>query len=185
MSRLTLAVLLVAMWVLMWGRLSVANVLSGILVVGLLYVVFPSSRSAWPTRRVHPLALLHLAGFFLWSLLAANVSVTRAVLGPRSSVRTGFVTVPLCVDDKGLITLISTMTTLTPGSIIVEVSREPAHVRVHSFGHADPVRVATTIRHLEELCIRAIGNPAHQFALDCRLPMTADDFEIVEEEDIP
>jgi len=184
MSRVTLGVLLVAMWILMWGGLSVANVASGVVVVVLLYLVFPSARPIWPTRRVHPVAVAHLGAYFVAELVLANISVTRAVLGRRSSVRTGFVTVPLCLDDPGLITLISTMTALTPGSVIVEVSQDPAFVRVHAFGHGDPVRVAGTIRRLEELCIRAIGNPAHQFALSCRLPLTTDDLE-VQEEDSP
>ena len=178
MSRFTLGALLLVMWILMWGELSVANVASGVAVVALLYLVFPSSRPLLPKGRVHPLAALHLVGYFVYSLVLANLSVTSAVLGRRSSIRTGFVTVPLCVDDPGLITLISTMTALTPGSVIVQVSRQPAQVRVHAFGHGDPVLVAATIRRLEELCIRAIGDPAQQFALECRLPLTADDLDV-------
>ncbi|MHB1139843.1 MAG: Na+/H+ antiporter subunit E [Microthrixaceae bacterium] len=188
MSRVTLGALLVAVWLLMWGELSFANVLSGVVVVVLLFLVFPSDRAIWPHRRVHLLSLAHLGAYFVVELLMANVSVAQAVLGPRRSIRSAVLTVPLCVDDPALITLISTMTALTPGSLIVEAGLDPAHVRVHSFGHGDPVRVAATVRRLEELSIRALGDSAHRYALECRLPLTDDDLAVdldVDQEDLP
>ncbi len=188
MSRFTLGALLVVLWLLLWGELSFANVASGVVVVLLLFLVFPSRRVIWPHRRIHLLSLAHLGLYFVGELVLANVSVAQAVLGPRRSIRSAVLTVPLCVDDPALMTLISTMTALTPGSLIVEAGVDPAHVRVHSFGHGDPVRVAATVRRLEELSIRAIGDSAHRYALECRQPLTIDDLDVdldVDQEDLP
>lgn len=171
MSRLTIAAFLLVMWLLLWGEVSVANVLGGILVIALLFLVFPSDRPLLPTRRVHPLALAHLVGYFLVELVLANISVTRSVLGRASATRAGLVDVALCSDDPGMLTLISTMTALTPGSVMVEVHRAPARVRVHAFGHGDPADVARTIRRLEELCIRALGDSAQRQLLAARAPL--------------
>jgi multicomponent Na+:H+ antiporter subunit E len=171
MSRLTLGVFLLAMWLLLWGEWSVANLAGGVLVVTALFLVFPSDRPLLPTRRVHPLALVHLVGYFLVELVLANVSVTRSVLGRAAASRSGMVDVDLCSDDPGMITLITTMTALTPGSVMVEVHRSPPTARVHAFGQGDPARVASTIRRLEELCIRAVGDPTQRAALRARAPL--------------
>lgn len=173
MSRLTIGLFLLAIWLLMWGELSVANVIGGVAVVVGLFLVFPTDRPLLPTRRLHPVALAHLLGYFLVELVLANVSVTRSVLGRASSTNAAMVEVDLCSDDPGMITLISTMTALTPGSIIVEVHHSPPSVRVHAFGHGDPTRVAVTIRRLEELCIRAVGDRVQRAALAARAPLPA------------
>jgi multicomponent Na+:H+ antiporter subunit E len=172
MSRVTLGVFLLVIWLLMWGELSVANVVGGVVVIGALFLVFPTGGGTLPRRRVHPLALAHLLGYFLWALVLANVSVARSILGRRSASHSEFMTVPLCSPDPGMITLISTMTALTPGSLIVEVHREPPSIRVHTFGHGDPAHVATTIRRLEELCISALGDRTQRAALAARAPFT-------------
>lgn len=175
MSRLTIGLFLVAMWVLLWGEWSVANLLGGVLVVTALFVVFPSTRPVLPVRRVHPLPFAHLVAYFLAELVLANVSVTRSVLGRAASTRSAMIDVDLCSDDPGMITLISTMTALTPGSVIVEVHQSPPTVRVHAFGHGDPAHVAVTIRRLEELCIRSFGDTHQRAALDARAPWRRDE----------
>ena len=159
MSRLVLGVWLLVVWILLWGELSVANVLSGLVVLTVLYLVFPTTRPVLPRRRLRPLALLHLIGYFLVELVLANWSVTRSLFSRRSSVHSGFVDVPLHTEEPGLITLITTMTALTPGSVMVRVQQSPPIVRVHAFGCTEPASVAGTIGRLEQLCAAVFGEP--------------------------
>ncbi|MDQ7994141.1 MAG: Na+/H+ antiporter subunit E [Propionicimonas sp.] len=172
MSRVTIGIFLLAIWLLMWGELSVANVVGGVVVITALFVIFPSGDHTLPKRRIHPIALAHLIAYFLGALVLANVSVARSILGRRSSIRSELLVMPLCTSDPGMLTLVTTMTALTPGSLILEVRNDPPVVRVHTFGHGDPAGVATTIRRLEELGIGALGDDAQRAALEARPPLT-------------
>ena len=64
MSRLSLAVLLLVVWVLLWGAASPANLLSGLAVIGVLFVVVPSTRRKWPSHAASPVGIVRLAASF-------------------------------------------------------------------------------------------------------------------------
>ena len=70
------------MWVLLWGDLSVANILTGIAVALAVIVLFPV---AGGQRRmvVRPVPALRLAGAVLADLAVSNVLLTRDVLRRR------------------------------------------------------------------------------------------------------
>jgi len=172
MSRVTIGIFLLAIWLLMWGEVSVANVAGGVVVITALFLIFPTGDHTLPNRRIHPIALVHLLAYFVGALVMANISVARSILGRRSSVRSEVLIMPLCTSDPGMLTLITTMTVLTPGSLILEVRRDPAAVRVHTFGHGDPAGVASTIRRLEELGIGALGDDAQRASLESRPPLS-------------
>ena len=60
MSRLTLGAILVAVWLLLWGSITVANVLSGIAVAAFLFAVYPSDLPWRPSGRVRPVPFIVL-----------------------------------------------------------------------------------------------------------------------------
>lgn len=112
---------LVFVWVTLWENLTVANVLSGVLVAGLLVVVFPLHGRG--RQAVRPLALLRYAGYFLGKLVEANAQVAWKVLNPRSEVHEGIVAVTLDDAPDGLVSLVANSITLTPGTLTLDVHR--------------------------------------------------------------
>src|SRR5690606_14402246 len=72
MSRAVLGVMLVAMWALLWGGFTVANVFSGALVVVGLYLLFPSTRPIWPRTVLHPGAVARLVVYFVVQLVTST-----------------------------------------------------------------------------------------------------------------
>ena len=82
MSRLALGAMLLAVWLLLWGSASPTNILSGLAIVGLLFVVVPSSRRMLPSRLVHPWGLLKLGGWFAMNIVTSNVVLSWAILSP-------------------------------------------------------------------------------------------------------
>lgn len=159
MSRVVLGAVLILVWVLMWGSAAPANLLSGVLVVAVLFAADPTSRPWWPHRPVRPLALLVLVSRFVLDVVRSNVLVTYAVLGPASAVRREVVHVDLVLDDPVLITLVTNMTALTPGAMVVGYDHRGDHpvVDLHVLTPLDPQRQVRAMQGLEGRCVRTFG----------------------------
>src|SRR5690242_16107319 len=71
--------LLVVLWLLAWGDLSIANVISGTLVAAAILVSFPSRR---PHRnlRIDALGAIRLAGYVVTQLVLSNLLMAVEIL---------------------------------------------------------------------------------------------------------
>lgn len=160
MTSIGFGVGLAAIWVLLWGTASPANVLGGLAVGFLLVAVLPGlrRRRGWPT--VRPVAVARLGAYMLVNAVRSNVVLTREVLSRRSQIRTGVVGVrlPECSDE--LITVITSLLALTPGTMPLELVEAPRTLYVHVL-HLDAVQdVRHDIERLTALAVRAFGTPA-------------------------
>jgi multicomponent Na+:H+ antiporter subunit E len=155
-----LVVWLTVLWVLLWGDLSVANVLGG-LAVALLVVVVARDVSTAQTSgmRLRPLAALRFAGHFLVELVKANLVLAWEIVTPRNRIHTGIVAVELPGASDGLVTLVADAVTLTPGTLTVEVRREPVPVLYVHVLHLRAVEdVRADVHRLRDLAERAFGS---------------------------
>jgi multicomponent Na+:H+ antiporter subunit E len=156
--RVGIASALVALWVLLWGEASLANVLSGIVIAAALLAAFPGDRRADAARFViRPFAALRLAGWFVVQLVGSNILLTREVLSPRSRVNTGVVACPLRTSSSRLTTVITNVIALTPGTMTVEITLEPTVLYVHVLRLDDVDTVRDSVSHLESLVLAAFG----------------------------
>ena len=156
--RLPLLAWLTVVWLLLWEDASVANVVGGLAVGASVVALFPA---AGPARfgRVRPLAAAWLAVYFLWKLLEANLVVAWEVVTPNNeSVNLGIVAVPLVADSDAVITLVANAITLTPGTLTLEVRRDPPTLYVHVLHLRSIDRVREDVRKLELLALRAFGS---------------------------
>lgn len=158
MSLVVFVVYLVAIWLLLWGELSVANVLSGLAVAAILLVVFPMDRRITPRYVFRPIATARFLAYFLRQVVISNVVLSREVLSPRPRIHTGVVAAPVVGCSPGLLTFIANMTALTPGTMAVEVSLDPPTVYIHVLHLHDIDRVRRDIARLNELAVRAFGS---------------------------
>lgn len=155
---LGLAALLVAVWVLLWGSLTVANVASGIAVVAIVLWLVPDTRVRAALPTVRPLPALRFVGRILVEVVRANAVLTREVVTRSSSIRTGVVAVPLPLCSDGLVTLVANVLALTPGTMPVEVRRDPSAIYVHVLHLDDVDDVRRDVQHLAELAVAAFGS---------------------------
>lgn len=158
MSALGYVLGLAAVWVMLWGTPSPANVLGGLAVAIVLVVVLPGLRSPRRRRIVRPLPLLRLAGTVLAGLVRSNVLLTRSILAGHRRLDTSIVEVeiPVCSDD--LLTTIASLLALIPGTIPLEVHEEPRRLVVHVL-HLDPLEESVhSIHTLVERCLDAFGD---------------------------
>jgi multicomponent Na+:H+ antiporter subunit E len=152
--------LLAAVWVLLWGDVSWANVLAGLGLGALVVVVFPLPPVVADTRfRLVPFAVL--AGRFVGDLVLASFQVAWTALRPGRTPQGALVQVRLRNPDDAFLTLTTVLSSLVPGSLVVEVRRRTGLVYVHVLdieSAGGPAGVRRDILRLEERVLRALAS---------------------------
>lgn len=144
-----LAAWLTFVWVVLWGDVSVANVLGGAVVAVGLLLAYPVARE--PARRgVRWLPLARFLVHFAWKVLQANAIVAWEVVTPRNRLNQGIVAVPVAGGDDVLLTSLSNAISLTPGTLTLEVRREPPTLYVHVMHLRSVEAVRHDVRTLEQ-----------------------------------
>jgi len=159
MRLFTRVVLLTVLWVLAWGQASIALVLTGLALSALLLTAFPQTRTRTTRVRLHPLAAARLVVYVSGQLVTSNVLVAREILSRRSRVRTGVLAHRLRYPSDELLTLIANILALTPGTMTVEATRDPAVLYVHFLLLKDVDAARRAVARLEELAYDALGSP--------------------------
>ena len=113
--------------------------------------------------RVRPGALVYLFGRFILDLALASVHVAVLALDLRKVPRGAVVGVQLRNHSDLYLTITSELSTLTPGSIVIEAHRLTGMLYLHvldidAYGGADKVRADTLA--LEERVLRAFASDA-------------------------
>jgi multicomponent Na+:H+ antiporter subunit E len=163
-----LVVWLAAVWVGLWGSLSVANVLGGLVVAVALLTLLPLPDV--PSRGVvRPLAVVRLLVHFAVELVRASAQVVVLVLQPRRELRQAVVAVEVVGASDQLLTLLANAISLTPGTLTLEVDRPRRTLYVHVLqlgADRDAVeKVRQDILRLERLAIEAVGSPQGRVSL--------------------
>jgi multicomponent Na+:H+ antiporter subunit E len=170
-----LAVWLIVLWMLLWGSVTVANLVSGILVAAAVLAFTRQPRGGTADRedamRINPLALGYLAVFVLYKLVEANVVLAWEILTPRNRIHTGIVAVPLRTESEAAMMVVANLITLTPGTVTIDAVTNaadsvPPVLYVHVLHLHDTERVRADLMHLEELCVRAFGSIAARRQID-------------------
>ena len=126
---------LVVLWLLLWGDLSWANVISGTLVGLLVTVVLPLPALRFGIR-LRPVRIVVLLARFLLDLVRSSFHVARLAVRPGRQPRNSVVRVPLHSDSDLFVTMTAELTSLVPGSIIVEIGTPSRQGHGSLFIHA-------------------------------------------------
>jgi multicomponent Na+:H+ antiporter subunit E len=154
--RFFLPGMLLGLWLLAWGEVSVGNIVSGIVLIAVLMLAFPTARRVGARVRVHPIALLRLVGYVLAQLAVSNVLVAREIVSRRSRVRTGVVGYRVEQPSDLTLTLMSNIIALAPGTMTVDVTDDPPVIYVHFLLLSDVETARRTLRRLERLVVGAV-----------------------------
>lgn len=88
--------------------------------------------------------IVHFIGFvlfFLRKLIEANFFIARDLLTPGLKVHPGYVKVKITLNSDFQILLLSNLVSMTPGSLVVDVSHDRHELLVHSLYAADQQKV--------------------------------------------
>ena len=152
-------------WTLLWGRFTVPNILVGIAVAVIIMVLLPLPPV--PVQgRVHPVRLLQLIGLFGWYLVASSVQLMWLAVRPGEPPLTGVLRVPLNIESDLVLVLASGITTLIPGSIVLEIDqvRRILYCHVIDVGSTESVeRFYKQVAQVERLLLATFA-PAEEKA---------------------
>lgn len=155
--QIALITWLTLLWLVLWRDFNVTNTLSGLATAVVVTTIFPGIRGRPRQHTVHVGWLLAFLFYFHWKLLEANVVLAREILTPRDHTLSGIIAVPVEGSSDLVITIIANAITLTPGTVTLEVTRDPAVLYVHVLHLLDTERVRDDVRKLEHFALRAMG----------------------------
>ncbi|WP_341715583.1 Na+/H+ antiporter subunit E [Micromonospora sp. FIMYZ51] len=155
---------LVAVWVLLWGTFSWANVIGGLVAAAVLLAVFPLPPVTF-AGRIHPMGTLRFLLRFLKDLVVASAQIAWLAFRPRHVPYSAIIAVRLRVNTDLNLTLMAEALSLVPGSLILEADRTTGtlfvHViNLHSLDEVEQFR--SGVLKLEARIIAAIGSADEQ-----------------------
>ena len=160
-------VAIAVVWVLLWDRVSLGNVVNGLLVGLLVTYAFPLPSIAF-TGRVRPLRVLWLAARFVGDLVAASWQVLRLALGP-GHLRNAVVGVQLRSRSDLYLTITAELVALVPGSVVVDARRSSSVLYLHLLDVGREGAIDAARRHVlavEARVVRAVGSDEEIAALE-------------------
>ena len=160
-SSLVLVAWLTAVWVGLWGSVTVANVLGGVLVSLVLVLLLRPAPASGPAV-VAPVALLRFTVRFFVDLVVSSLQVVRLVLGRRIALRQAIVQVQVPGASDTLLTVLADAISLTPGTLTVDVDPGTGTLYVHvlDVGHRSQgvERVRADLQDQARAAVRAFGS---------------------------
>ncbi len=150
---------LTVVWVVLWGDISFANIVSGAALAVVICLVFPLP----PVRmnlRVRPLWLLWLVVKFLMDVVMASIEVAWKVLTLRRAPENAVIEVNLRTPSDFVLTVVGELTSLVPGSIVVEARRSSHTLFLHVLDARDEAgveRMRQATYALERRVVLAFG----------------------------
>ena len=145
MSKLLLINLIMAFtWLFLSEQPSIYAWLGGIVIGWLIIVLLTRDLSGHIYFRA-PVTFLRLLLVFIKELIVANLTVAAIVLSPRIKVEPGFIAYPLQVNQNWQITLLTSLITLTPGTLSVDVSADRKYLLIHVLHVDDSAKIKDSI----------------------------------------
>jgi len=131
-----LSLTVLAFWLLMSSSLDRGQILFGLL-LGLAIPLF-ATRLDREFARIGTLRPVpKLLCVVLWDILLSNFRVALQVLGPERRLSPGFIWVPLDIGNIHGIAALTSLITLTPGTVSAALSDDRRHLLVHVLHLAD------------------------------------------------
>lgn len=151
---------LVAVWVLLWGDLSVGNVLAGAIIAVLVTGALRMTPIDFHGR-LHLGGLVVLVARFAWDLVRASVEVSWVALRPRHTPHGAVIGVQLRNHSDLYLTMTAELCSLVPGSLVVEAHRLTGMLYLHVLdveqsGGVEAAR--KTVLDQEERVLRAFAS---------------------------
>jgi multicomponent K+:H+ antiporter subunit E len=137
--------LLLAIWLSLNRTLHPAHWVLGVLLAWWLPWQL-ATRIPALRRPAHWSLAARLLGRFAADMLRANLSVARRVLSPRLRLNSAFVAVPLRARDPFTLTLLTSMITLTPGTLSAQLTDDHTQLLVHALDLSDAAALIAEIQ---------------------------------------
>lgn len=140
---------LILVWVLLWGNISAANILSG-LAIALIITLWLPLPPVPVEGRLHPLPLLRLVFTVAYWLLVSSVQVAALALRPTPPM-SAVLRAHLNIKSDLVLALAVNILNLTPGNIVLEIDQARRMIYVHVLDVASERGVNAFHRQVDQL----------------------------------
>jgi multicomponent Na+:H+ antiporter subunit E len=159
------AALLLGLWLLAWGEVSVANVLTGTAIAAAILVSFPLGDRSSGHLRVSWWGIVRLGGYVVSQLVISNVLMARQILRRDPDAQPGVIAHRLGHPSEEAVTVMTSIIALSPGTMTVDVDPGSTTIYVHFFRLRDVAAARSALLRLDGLVTAAIvpapgGSPA-------------------------
>ncbi|CAD2073276.1 Na+/H+ antiporter subunit E [Phocicoccus pinnipedialis] len=103
--------------------------------------------------------IIKLIVVFIKELIIANITVTKIVLKPKINVHPGFYAYPCDLEEDWEVVLLSSLITLTPGTVVVAISDDYSKLYIHGVDLTDADDEIASIKSSFENVIKEVGQP--------------------------
>ncbi len=132
MKYLNLFIIALIFWLLISFKLSVQNILTGIVASLITTVIFGRYFTGKMNKLIQPVRYFWFVVYlfiFAWEVLKANFDVAYRVIHPSMPIKPGIVKVKLGIQSEVARTMLANSITMTPGTISVDIIED--HIYVH------------------------------------------------------
>jgi multicomponent Na+:H+ antiporter subunit E len=102
-------------------------------------------------------ALISLLLLFIKELILSNISVLKTILKPRLDIRPGIFALPTDLKSDWEITLLANLITLTPGTLVVDISFDNKILYIHTLDIDDVDEAVDDIKNSFEKAIMEVS----------------------------
>ncbi len=146
-QHLLMNLMLTFVWVAITGTLDFINFLFGyILGFAILWLI---ERKNGKKKKKYFYRVPKIIGFvlyFIYDLLKANFKIAYDVITPKYFMSPGIVAYPLRTENDFEITMLSNVISLTPGTLIIDVSEDKQALYIHTMYLTDKDKFIEHIR---------------------------------------
>jgi multicomponent Na+:H+ antiporter subunit E len=160
-TRWPALVVLTVVWVLLWDQVSVFLLVTGLLLALLVGVVFPLPPIELHSR-IRFVPLVKLGARLLLDLVRSSASVVLLAFRPGPPPRSAIIKVQLRSRNDLYLTQVAELTSLVPGSIVLEAHRATSTLYLHvldTVAEDDLARARQDVLDAELRILRAFGTP--------------------------
>lgn len=145
-------------WMFMSSSLTVTTFVIGY-IIGLLLIVL--ARRFFPGRlyTVRLWAIIKLGLIFNRELILSNISVLLLVIRPKLNIHPMIFALPTELEQDWEITLLSSLITLTPGTMVLNVSDDQNTLYIHAIDVDDVDDAINSIKNSFEKAIMEVSRP--------------------------
>lgn len=153
--QLLLNIVIAVVWVLLHNTWDIGTFVIGYAIgLTMMYLIYRFLPQPFYLRRA--VACIKLFVLFNVELIKSGIAVARQVLSPKLHIRPGIIAVPTELSSDLEITLLANCITLTPGTLVIEVSPENDMLYVHALDIDDEAQLIDSIKNSFEKAIMEV-----------------------------
>ncbi|MFA1643774.1 Na+/H+ antiporter subunit E [Chryseomicrobium imtechense] len=154
--QILLNVFIAFVWMFLSNSFSAATFIIGyILGLVMLFMLRRFFSTRFYMERVVAVAKLLL--LFLKELIVSNIAVLRVILKPKMDIKPAIFELETKLTEDWEITLLSMLITLTPGTVVINISEDRTKLYVHTLDLEDVDNAVNSIRNTFEKAIMEVS----------------------------